>query len=94
MGVSIPRPTKGAKKAMKNKVLQGLIRQGRQAYGRRERLIRGRALQAANIELQTALAMLGMANLCEAPKVDRHGLVELTAAQAKLLSPAEGDSDA
>jgi hypothetical protein len=80
---------------MKNKVLQGLIRQGRQAFGRRERLIRGKALQDANTELQTALAMLAMANLCEAPTFDRHGLVELTAAQAKLLSSAsEGGSDA
>lgn len=79
---------------MKNKVLQGLIRGGRKAFGRRERLIRGTALQEANTELQTSLAMLAVANLCEPPTVDRYGLVDLTAAQVALLSPPEGDPDA
>lgn len=78
---------------MKNKILQGLIRQGRQAFGRRARLLRGTALQDANTEIQTALAMLAMANLCEAPRADLHGLVVLTAAQVKLLWP-EGEADA
>lgn len=77
---------------MKNRVLQGLIRGGRKAFFRRERLIRGTALQDANTELQTALAMLSAANICEPPKVDRYGLVDLTAAQVQLLS-AEEETD-
>ncbi len=78
---------------MKNKVLQGLIRQGRSAFERRERLLRGVKLQEANTELQTALAMLALANLCEPPTVSRYGLVTLTAAQVALLSAEEEGTD-
>lgn len=70
---------------MKNKVIQGLIRGARGAYWRRKKALRGMGLQDANTELQTALAYLAQANLCEVPKLDRYGLVDLTAAQLKLL---------
>ena len=77
---------------MKNKVIQGVIRGGRSAYWRRKRALRGKGLQDSNTELQPALAYLAQANLCEVPKLDRYGLVDLTAAQAKLLE--EGETDA
>jgi hypothetical protein len=72
---------------MKNRITDVLIKQARKAYERRDKLLRGRSIQAANAELRMGLDMLAAAGLCEASQPDEYGLVSVTTAQAALLYP-------
>lgn len=72
---------------MRNRITDVLIHQARRAYERRDKMLRGKTIQAANADLRMAVDMLCAGGLCDESHNDEYGLVSLTTAQAELLYP-------
>ena len=67
------------------RVIMAVKRQGRAAYARRDRALKGKGIGTANLELYNALKVLATMGECQPPEVDHNGLVILHPEQRAAL---------